>query len=128
MKQEPERDFTIRALASEMNLSEERFNVLYQELFGVTPYTEIIRNRLVRAKRLLTATTMSLKEIALLCGWQDVHYFSRLFHQKEGCTPGEFRKGKNLNSSIEGVAEAMITQCKYRRARQSRCNRQVVAE
>jgi len=92
IRREAERDFRIRDLAAEVNLSEERFNVLYHELFGTTPYREIIAERLIRAKRLLAATNMSLKEIAGLCGWQDVHYFSRLFRQKEECTPGEFRK------------------------------------
>ena len=99
IKKEPERDCSISALAAEIHLSKERFNVLYRELFGITPYTELVQSRLVRAKRLLSATAMPIKEVALRCGWQDVHYFSRLFRGKTGCTPGEFRRGCTAENS-----------------------------
>lgn len=97
LRKNPERDYSIGALAAEIHLSKERFNVLYRELFGTSPYTELVSSRLVLAKRLLTATAMPVKEVALRCGWHDVHYFSRLFHGKTGCTPGEFRKGNRPN-------------------------------
>ncbi len=88
----PEQEYTIRALAGKTNLSPGRFAVLYQKFFHATPHADILDQRLIKAKRLLKTTPYQIKEIALLCGWRDEHYFSRIFRQKTGMSPGEFRQ------------------------------------
>lgn len=62
---------------------------------------DIIKNRiLLEAKRLLTYTGMSAKEIAYSLGYEDPAYFNRLFAQKIGTTTSDFKKkyqsGKNV--------------------------------
>jgi len=54
---------------------------------------EIIKNRIVlEAKRLLHYTGASVKEIAYQLGYDDPAYFNRLFTQKAGVSPNQFRK------------------------------------
>ncbi|MET0393945.1 MAG: AraC family transcriptional regulator [Chitinophagaceae bacterium] len=54
---------------------------------------DIIKDRiLLEAKRLLTYTPMSIKEIAYHLGYEDPAYFNRLFTNKNKCTPASFRK------------------------------------
>lgn len=54
---------------------------------------EIIKNRIIlEAKRLLTFSTMSIKEIAYFLGYDDPAYFNRLFTNKAKATPATFRK------------------------------------
>jgi|GEM_PF-1080580 len=89
---EPEKEYTIRELAARANLSPERFAVLYRKFFHASPLAEILDARLIKARRLLKTTTFQIKEIAGECGWRDEHYFARLFRQKTGITPGEFRR------------------------------------
>lgn len=92
MLESPENDIPVRRLAAQVHLSAERFSVLYRRFFHATPHAELIGARLLKARRLLHTTELSQKEIADLCGWGDSHYFSRIFREKTGITPTEFRR------------------------------------
>jgi AraC family transcriptional regulator, transcriptional activator of pobA len=60
---------------------------------------EIIKDRiLLEAKRLLTYSSMTVKEIAYDLGYEDPAYFNRLFANKTGDTPVAFRKKYNATS------------------------------
>jgi len=48
--------------------------------------------RIRKAEDLLRRTSLSIKEITLLCGLQDVSHFVRDFKRKNGMTPTEFRE------------------------------------
>jgi len=96
---EPEKEYAIRELAARANLSPERFAVLYRKFFHASPLAEILDARLVKARRLLKTTSFQIKEIAGRCGWRDEHYFARLFRQKTGITPGEFRRPRQESES-----------------------------
>lgn len=95
----------------------ERHNVAdYAELLHIAPKTlthkfknlkldapnQFIINRiLLEAKRLLFYTDKPVKEIAYDLGYEDPAYFNRLFTQKTGNTPANFKKnyssGKKYN-------------------------------
>ena len=81
----------IKELAARVNLSPERFAALYRKFFNVTPYAEMIDVRIIKAKQLLLSTSMEIKEIAVVCGWDNIHYFSRLFKIKTGISPSQYR-------------------------------------
>lgn len=54
---------------------------------------DVIKTRIVlEAKRLLFYTDLTVKEIAYQLGYEDPAYFNRLFTQKAGTSPAEFRK------------------------------------
>jgi len=48
--------------------------------------------RLVRAKKLLTGTSMPIIDVASAVGLDDQSYFARFFKKETGQTPSEFRK------------------------------------
>ncbi|MEX2535023.1 MAG: AraC family transcriptional regulator [Trueperaceae bacterium] len=77
-----------------------------QELSGVSPAhlartfrrnlgkspTEFVNSlRLERASLLLNTTTLSIIDIALDCGFENLSYFYRLFRARYGCPPKTFR-------------------------------------
>lgn len=87
----------------------------YADILGVAPKTlsnkfnrleltqpnDIIKDRIIlEAKRLLGYSSLSVKEIAYQLGYEDPAYFNRLFTNKVGDTPSNFRKkylqGKNV--------------------------------
>jgi transcriptional regulator GlxA family with amidase domain len=45
----------------------------------------------MRAKELLLATDMSIKQVAYETGFESIHYFSRLYKSKMGVPPSEAR-------------------------------------
>jgi AraC-like DNA-binding protein len=61
--------------------------------YGIESPSRIIKNRIItEAKRLLLYTDKSIKEIATIIGYDDPHYFSRLFKKESGISPGEYKK------------------------------------
>ena len=48
--------------------------------------------RLNHAKELLATTHMTVKDITVECGWYSQSYFTKLFIEREGCTPVEYRR------------------------------------
>ena len=58
---------------------------------GLPPKGFQLRVRIDHAKELLTTTEDKIEIIASKIGFQDAFYFSRLFHERENCTPREFR-------------------------------------
>jgi AraC-like DNA-binding protein len=63
--------------------------------FGVESPSRIIKNRIVtEAKRLLLYTDKSVKEIAFILGYEDQHYFSRLFTKEAGISPSDYKRNQ----------------------------------
>jgi AraC family transcriptional regulator of arabinose operon len=86
-----EKKYTVKELAHKTSLSPERFSVLYKKFFKSSPISEIIDARVSLAKRILAYSAKSIKETATECGFEDLHYFSRIFKQKTGISPSEHR-------------------------------------
>lgn len=73
----------------------------FKNLHLESPNQFIINRILLEAKRLLFYTDKSIKEIAYDLGYEDPAYFNRLFTNKTGSTPANFKKnysaGKKYN-------------------------------
>lgn len=67
---------------------------LFKREYGMTPYDYHLKQRLQMACSLLRQTTMEVAAIAADVGFEDPHYFSRLFKQKYKITPKQYRTGK----------------------------------
>ena len=66
-------------------------NLLKQEL-GVRYNDYITQLRMDHAKELLLTTNESVKSITFACGYYSQSHFTKLFVEREGCTPIEYRK------------------------------------
>ncbi|MCC8155135.1 MAG: AraC family transcriptional regulator [Tannerellaceae bacterium] len=78
--------------ASALNISPVYLNEAVKKTTGLT-VSDWIQNEIVlRAKRLLYYTDMSIKEIALQLGYEDWAYFTRLFTKVASVPPTRFRK------------------------------------
>ncbi|MCD9021357.1 helix-turn-helix domain-containing protein [Cohnella silvisoli] len=83
---------TVDDMARQAHLSKSRFNVLFREQFGMPPHQYLLRLRIQHACELLRNGSLSLKLIAELCGFADIHHFTKAFRSETGLTPGSFRK------------------------------------
>lgn len=84
-------DCSGKALAGMLNLNEDHLAKQFKAAYGMTPnkYVQLIRHR--EAKRMLRETTESVENIANAVGFDDLHYFSRMFRKWEGVSPRAYR-------------------------------------
>ena len=64
----------------------------FEARFGISPKQYLNKLRMNRALELLMENKLSVKEIALVCGFSDEKYFSRAFKKKYGYPPSHFCK------------------------------------
>lgn len=81
---------SVPALAAALRLSPSRFAHRFRETFGTTPQTYVEGCRIEMARRLLLTTEMSIKEVALTCGFADPLYFSKRFARTTGYAPSQW--------------------------------------
>ena len=86
------KEYDVKTYADMLYISVDRFQHLFKEHMGVSPYAYYIKLRMENAVRLLTETDMKIKEIAEYCGYRDLLYFSQAFKKERGVTPSVYRK------------------------------------
>lgn len=85
---------TIAGVARSGGLTERTLKRRFQEATGVSPILYLQRVRVDKAKKLLIATRLAVKEIAYEVGYDNVSFFIRLFKDNTGHTPLQWRTGK----------------------------------
>jgi AraC-like DNA-binding protein len=85
-------DFSLCALAALCNMGESYFQRLFKEKYGVSPKKYIIRLKINHACDLLRLGRYSVTQIAEMCNFSDVYFFSRQFKEYMGITPTAFVK------------------------------------
>jgi AraC-like DNA-binding protein len=82
----------ISELASELGVCQSMLNKLFRKRLGISPVKYRIQRKMDRAKRLLSHTPLSIKEVALRLGYANQLYFSSDFKRACGVSPKEFRR------------------------------------
>ena len=95
--------WTIGQMASKMGLSASRFASLYKQEFSTSPTEDLIRTRIDQAKKMLSTTKVSVKQVSLACGFESVHYFHRAFKRRNNITPKHYQ---NHQLSMKGSIPA----------------------
>ncbi|MBB6484494.1 AraC family transcriptional regulator [Rhizobium lusitanum] len=79
-------------LARVSGLSRAHFSRVFAESEGVPPAEFVLQQRMQRAAKLLTkAAFIPVKEVAIMSGFDDANYFSKVFRRIYGINPTEFR-------------------------------------
>jgi AraC family transcriptional activator of pobA len=81
----------IEVYARRLGLTSPHLNRICREHLGDTALGVVHQRIILEAKRYLTLTTLSAKEIALALAFDDPAYFARFFKQKTGLPPLAFR-------------------------------------
>ncbi len=69
----------------------------FKALCKCTPQDVITNTRINIAIQLLDSSNLSLTQIAQECGFSDSAHFTRVFHQKTGRLPSDYKKNKKSN-------------------------------
>lgn len=83
---------TVAQLAKLVNLSIFHFSRLFKDLTDRTVIAYVNNIRIHKAVELLTKTEMSITDIALEAGFNNINYFSRLFKRHMKLSPQAFRR------------------------------------
>jgi AraC family transcriptional activator of pobA len=82
----------METVCEKVNMNLYYFSSLFKKVFGLPPIQYLIQLRIDHAKRLLLDEERSITEIAELCGFCNINYFDKVFKEKSGFTPMDFRK------------------------------------
>jgi LacI family transcriptional regulator len=87
---------TVKELIQNLPISRRGLEEQFQRHLHRSPRAEIIRVRLLHARRLLSGTDLGMSLIAERCGFGNAERFSVVFRQAEGCPPSSYRKRYRL--------------------------------
>ena len=88
----PETDFTLLELARLCNSSVFHFARSFSARTGSAPFRLQRKLRLQRAQQLLLKTELSVGEVGIAVGLENLTHFSRVFRSYFGCPPREYRR------------------------------------
>jgi AraC-type DNA-binding domain-containing proteins len=78
-------------VANELHISYSRFRKIFKDYTGLAPGQFQIQLKIHKAKELLLNPSKTIKEISYELNFESNFYFSKLFKEKTGMTPIEFR-------------------------------------
>ena len=88
----PAKDYSLENLSAESGLSQAKLQDGFKFLYTRT-VTEYIRHvRLEASRNLITTTDLNISQIVYSIGFTSRSYFSKIFKEKYGVTPNEFKK------------------------------------
>jgi len=96
MEEHMDRKLTREDLAQIVHLHPGYFNRVFKQAYGMSSVQMLKMLRLRRAVQLLEEPDNTLERIAVLCGFGDAAYFSKVFKESVGQSPGEYRKSMNM--------------------------------
>lgn len=86
------RDYEVSELAEMCSISESYLKRIFKEKFGLPPKKYIIQLKINHACELLSLGIYSVTQIAEMCNFSDVYFFSRQFKEYVGVSPTQFAK------------------------------------
>src|SRR5699024_4109511 len=82
----------IQVIADHLNIERTYLYRLFKTITGTSPQEYLLDYRVRQACTLLKNTNLPINDIARYVGYEDAMYFSRLFKQKKGQTPTQYRR------------------------------------
>lgn len=85
-------NFTVEDIAKSIGISRSECFKCFRQFTSKTPVEYLIEHRLTSAANMLKATDDTVLEICTKCGFSNSSYFGKLFKDKYGITPLNYRK------------------------------------
>ncbi len=86
------RELSIMREAKYAGISPNYVQKVFFSATGQTPKAFLTQVRMEAAAKFLNERRYPVKQVAVMCGFKDVSYFSNTFHAYYGCAPGRFAK------------------------------------
>lgn len=89
-----DKKITIEMLSKKYNIGTTQLKIYFKEIYGEPIYTYLKDYKIHRALHLLEETDKSISEIAGIIGYDNSSKFAKVFKDKMGCSPTEYKKQK----------------------------------
>jgi AraC-like DNA-binding protein/ligand-binding sensor protein len=100
------RKISLQEIAGASGLSAPYFSTIFKEEMGENLSTYLNRLRVEKAATMLTESDLSLSEIAGACGFEDQSWFSKIFKNFIGMSPGKYRE-QGSGMAIKGSMDIL---------------------
>lgn len=87
---------TTRQFALEANINRKKLQAAFKDLTGMGIREYLLSQRMKRARQLLHAGTIPIKEIAIICRYKSQRAFTSAFKRSFGLTPTEYQNLPSL--------------------------------
>jgi len=94
------RKLSLQEIAEVSGLSAPYFSTIFKKEMGENLSNYLNRLRTEKAAAMLVTTNIPISEIAKICGFEDQSWFSKIFKNNTGLTPGKYRD----QGSIAGLS------------------------
>ncbi|WP_447894659.1 choline metabolism transcriptional regulator GbdR [Vreelandella sp. GE22] len=108
MESNLEEPLELNELATYVDVSRRQLERLFQRYLHCSPSRYYLKLRLVRARQLLKQTSLSIIEIASVCGFVSTPHFSKCYRECFGIPPRDERLGSQSRQSPQIKAAPMI--------------------
>lgn len=92
-------EITLHGCAKMVSLNAAYLSSSFKKITGQNFSDYLMEKRLEKAEVLLTHTALGIAETAMMAGYENVRYFSKIFRKRYGTTPTEYR-AKNTREDI----------------------------
>lgn len=99
LEKEYSEDFSLAGIAADYDMSVSYLAHLFKETTGISIMRYLLNCRVSAAKKHLVETTLSIRDIAEQCGFNDVSNFARTFRKETGCSPRQYRRDNYIYTS-----------------------------
>ena len=90
-----DKDISLDQLADYLGINNFYLSKLFKDEKGDNYISYVTELRLEKARKLLRDDSLIIKEITSMVGYKDQNYFSKLFKQRYGLSPSEYRETLN---------------------------------
>ncbi len=85
-------EVSVGKLSAQCGIRESYFQRLFKEKYGMSPKKHVIQLKINHACELLRLERYTVSQIAEMCNFADIYFFSRQFKEYMGITPTQFVK------------------------------------
>lgn len=85
-------NISVQEVARRLHVSYSWLRIMFRKVTGMAPVQYVLELKLLRAKELLAAGTVNVKEIAYALNFSSPRYFSGFFKKKTGLSPQQYRE------------------------------------
>ncbi len=82
----------VQEIAEELKISNNYLSAIFKQSTGISFTRYLTKVRLEKAKELIEDSLLKIQDIAVMVGYEDQNYFSRVFRRQYGISPSEMRE------------------------------------